>query len=409
MALNFISRKSLFKAAILPFCLLFCGCGSESGSSGTDESKSILFKGPNIVHYGQLPADSLMLASDLVVGVAEGKNEYMFGDIRGIEADDAGNIYVFDYQASNIRVFSSEGNFLGIIANGGQGPQEITAANGMVLKGDTILWIHDYGQNQMKGLSKKGELLTSFPPHVRSRSPIFSGVIDDNGVYWKQSLRYLPGLMNAQGLVEAADEVMMIGFDPISEKLDTVSMGMRAVGKTYRVKTQRGFKNYGIPFQARNIARIHPKGGFWIAGTDKYEIARLDLIGDSLFVIKVDIEPQRVTTKDKRALIDRMAAESLEEGVIGEEIAALIPVFKPLIQDLIVDDTDRLWVQRQSETDQPFRYDVFDDEGGFVKSVFLSFNLSLYSPIRHRNGRIYGLNLDSLSVPIVVRSAQFSF
>ena len=395
---------------MMVICLVCTGCNQIVDNSGADVTRTTLENGITLIHYSKLPVEADTLAGDLFIGVAEGEDAYMFGDIRGIEADNDGNVYVFDYQATDIRVFDNQGIYLKTIATKGPGPAEITEANGMVLKGDSILWVHDYRQNQIKGFSKHGKLLDAFPPHVRSYGYIFSGVIDDNGLYWKSSSRgNSPRQAQPdEGLLESSGEAVIISLNPKTLLQDTLSMG-RFSGASYVAKIDRGFSFYGIPFRSGNVSVVHPKGGFWRGINDTYEIVRLNSEGDSLFVIKVEMDTRQVTVEDERTFKEGMIARSPDLGVIAEEIAALMPSHKPLIQDLIVDDEGRLWVQHQSDAGEPVRYDVFDDNGVFLKSLVLGFGVAPYFPIRHRNGRVYGLNLDSLSVPIVVRSEQFAF
>ena len=64
-----------------------------------------------------------------------------FSDIRGIQAASDGTIYVLDYQAVDVRAYSSEGEYLRTVVRYGEGPGEISEADGILLSGDTLLWI----------------------------------------------------------------------------------------------------------------------------------------------------------------------------------------------------------------------------------------------------------------------------
>ena len=50
--------------------------------------------------------------------------EEMFQNIVSLVIDDAGNIYILDKKAANIKIFNKDGNFLKIIGRRGEGPGE---------------------------------------------------------------------------------------------------------------------------------------------------------------------------------------------------------------------------------------------------------------------------------------------
>ena len=91
------------------------------------------------------------------MGTGDGDLATVFGDVRGIEAGRYGTIYVLDYQASEVRAFDREGRFLHTVASKGEGPGELTEANGMILIGDTLLWIQDHAKWMMIGVDREGK------------------------------------------------------------------------------------------------------------------------------------------------------------------------------------------------------------------------------------------------------------
>lgn len=372
-----------------------------------DVEESTLPNGTPAIHYNQLPNRAIQLEQELSIGVAEGDEAYMLGDIRSVESSKDGTIYVLDYQAKSIRAFDKDGVFIKTIVSGGEGPGEITQANGMILKGDSILWIQDHGKMRMMGVSKDGQELSSRPMHVLSYAYIYSGTVDDNGKMWKTGYTGSAPRQSPpeEGLLEGSGVGLWVSIDPKTEKRDSISMGP-FTNRSYVTKMNNGFRMMGIPFQSGSVARVHPKGGFWLTDNKSYSVARLDEKGDSLLVISVNAKPNPVTTEDKRKFKENMVERSPDEEVTAEKIIALMPDTKPFIQDLITDEEGRLWVQRVTEVDEPQVYDVFQDDGTFVSTVQIGFDLVSYFPIRHRNGHIYGLQTDEMGVPHVVRSTK---
>jgi hypothetical protein len=87
------------------------------------------------------------------------ENEFFEG-IIDIGADEAGNIYLCDFQACNIKKFSAEGQFLKIIGRKGQGPGEFNMPWWIAVTGDR-LFIYDMGNRRLCALTTNGEYIKS--------------------------------------------------------------------------------------------------------------------------------------------------------------------------------------------------------------------------------------------------------
>jgi hypothetical protein len=61
-----------------------------------------------------VPVETATIAIE--IGIAEGSSPYVFREISGIVADDAGRIIVSDLQADEVRVFDSSGSALAVVA-----------------------------------------------------------------------------------------------------------------------------------------------------------------------------------------------------------------------------------------------------------------------------------------------------
>ena len=91
---------------------------------------------------GQAP--SISLKSDLTIGVEDGDENLMFGEIIRIDIDGKGNIYVLDYKFRKIAVFEKDGKLLRTITvPEGQGPREATDLNGIAVTPDGTLFVND--------------------------------------------------------------------------------------------------------------------------------------------------------------------------------------------------------------------------------------------------------------------------
>jgi len=77
----------------------------------------------------QINDNKVILNTTAHIGINEAIQEkdvpYQFSNIRCVECDKHGNIYVLDRKDCNIKVFDIEGRFIRKILQGGQGPNEI--------------------------------------------------------------------------------------------------------------------------------------------------------------------------------------------------------------------------------------------------------------------------------------------
>lgn len=74
-----------------------------------EENGVKVIKNPKEPMYGE---DVFSLEEELSIGEAEGREEYMFSEIRSIAVDDEEKIYALDIMAAHVKVFDQNGNFM---------------------------------------------------------------------------------------------------------------------------------------------------------------------------------------------------------------------------------------------------------------------------------------------------------
>ena len=402
-----MSRSLQAIALLVPAVFLSVCSPAQPSSQAAAVSRDTLPNGAVVVRYGALPAGEVMHAEvDLRLGAVEGDPNLIFGDVRGIEAGRDGTLYVLDYQASEIRAYDEEGHFLRKVASRGEGPGEISEANGMILSGDSILWIQDHGKWMMIGVSTEGEELRRFPMHVRSYGYIWNGTVDVGGRVWKQQTRsdeertYPP----EPGLTEGNFREYMVSFDPVADVTDSIYVGEGSF-RTMISRNNRGGHTYqGIPNDPRPITVVDPTGGIWRTASGSYQVVRLNERGDTVLVIESATAPPPVTASDRSEFVEASVERSPDGRRVAEEIAGLMPDIKPVISSLTVDDEGRLWIRRVGPEDSYPQFDIFGKDGAYHGSVELGFLPAPYIPVWIRGGRVYAVVRDSLDVPFVVRT-----
>lgn len=404
------SRRRMCRLAAALLALAGAGCSGEAPSAGPDVVRDTTATGAERVRYPALPHGPVdTLGPSLRLGTAADDATLAFGDIRGIDATADGTIYVFDYQATEIRAFSPDGRFLRTVASAGEGPGEIGEANGLVIVGDSLIWVHDYGNGSVLALTLDGEEVLRRPPHVRSYGYIWSTTIDDRGRFWKWTAhsdeeRPFPP---EPGVTTSAFRAYLLRDDPTFDSVDSVFVGDRARRAHISRNARGGWSYRTIPFDPAPALAVDPAGGFWESDALDYRLVRRGEAGDTVLVVEANVSPIPVTDADRDGLVERTAEGGEDAARAAAEIADAMGQVKPAIASLQIDDEDRVWVRRTVEAGELPLYDVFLRDGTYVGSVRLAFEP--YAFFRVRNGQLYTIVRDELDVPYVVRAPVPAF
>ena len=386
-------------------------CVAETPAGGP--IRETLSNGAALVRYPSLPAiDSVgpevtEAHVDLRIGTLDGDDPgYIFGDIRGVQGASDGTIYVLDYQAVEVRTFSPDGEFLGTIVRQGQGPGEVMEANGILLSGDTLLWIHDHGQWTIIGVDPAGEELRRFDKPVRSYGYIWDGAFDQRGRYWRGTAHSDEDEEYREpepGQLTGSYHRYQKSYDLSTEAIDSVYLGEGSY-RSYMEARGGGRTFYSIPFDPSEVTVVSPSGDLWHANTASYRLTRTGEGGDTLVVIEAALPVIPVTSEDRSNYVQQWVDLDPEARRGAEAAAALMPDFKPILESLFLDDEGRLWVERATPSDVPPFYDLFSQDGDYLGSVRLAFEPRGSSKVSVQHGNIYTWVVDELDTPFVVRA-----
>lgn len=388
-------------------------CVTES--AGPPPLRETLPNGALLVRHPDLPGiaavgpDVTEAHVDLRFGSLDGDDpNLLFGDIRGIQATRDGTIYVLDFQASEVRVFDSDGRYLRTIVRQGEGPGEITAANGIILSGDSLLWVHDHGKWRIVGVNLDGEQVRQFNKPVLSYGAIWDGVFDNRGRYWRDESHsdedwpYPP----PHGWSASSWRRYFKYYDLSDGAVDSVYLGERSSRSYYHhYRDSNGRLRFlGIDFLPYETAVVSPSGGFWHANTGAYRIVRTGEGGDTLVVIEAGLTAMPVTDEDREAYIEENVENRPEARAAAEAVAAVLPDVKPVLERMFVDDEGLLWVQRLTPPEAPAFFDMFSEDGDYLGSVRFAFTPAFSEFFWVQHGNIYTWVVDELDVQYVVRA-----
>ncbi len=400
------------RTAILALTLTTALSACEAESPAGDSTRETLPNGAVLVRYADLPAldavgpDVTEAEVDLQFGSVDGADpNLIFADIRGIQAASDGTIYVLDAQATEVRAYDPGGRYLRTVVRGGEGPGEITAANGIVLAGDTLLWLNDHGKWMVIGVDLDGNEVHRFDMPVRSYGYIWSGVFDERGRYWRYRSEQEGGFTYPPppALSSSTYHNYFVSYDLSSEAIDSVYLG-ESSGRSYTYEDPYGIWQFlPIEFEPSDMFLFNPSGGFWRANSTSYGIVRTGENGDTLIVIEAGLRMQPVTDEDRAAYVEEWVEYYPEARRDVEAVAALMADVKPVLAGMFVDDEGTLWVERVVPGGAPAFYDRFSAEGDYLGSVRLAFEAAR-GRVWVQHGNIYAWVVDELDVPYVVRA-----
>jgi hypothetical protein len=109
---------------------------------------------------GSVWGDTAQLVQDLRIGVLEGADEYMFGDIQSLAVATDGAIYTYDSHLKVLRKHSATGDYIATLGREGEGPGEYNRPDaGLVALADGRVLLRDPGNARISGYSADGEYL----------------------------------------------------------------------------------------------------------------------------------------------------------------------------------------------------------------------------------------------------------
>ena len=172
--------KWFFVPMLAGSLVLGISCGKQEVEwDGTIETKD----GAIIVNNPEEPIfkDPVVeLMEDLEIKGSGEIEEQMFQSINTLDVDPAGNMYILDEQAGNIKIFDSSGNFQKTIGRKGQGPGEFGLPISLFLTRQNQIIVNDMGQRKIQFFDKEGNYLKEYS--IAERFLFFGPMVTANGV-----------------------------------------------------------------------------------------------------------------------------------------------------------------------------------------------------------------------------------
>jgi hypothetical protein len=399
---------------------LFCGCASESpGGRDNDADAAAL----------------LVLEEDLRIGsVAD--PDLGFSAVYQVDVDRDGQIYAFEAQDVEIRVFSPEGRLLRRIGRQGEGPGEFDRLERFGVAGDTI-WVLDGGLRRLTLFSRDGTVLDTKPSpevlvplHRNQTGHVRPAVMREDGLF-ASDMRMFSGRRGVTTAVEAGDTVQVprVLFSLAGEIVDTVGFEPRpAPEPSSREWIQFGSQRYSKPRPPsdRPLSVTTGDGRIWVdraiattADAAVFSVTRLDFAADTIYSRQLRYQPARYS----ETFLDTIAWRSARIPGGGYRIvggtpqipplnpdsldlfrvirASLeFPEFQPPVQSHYLSDDGQLWLGREDNGGANHRWLLLDENGQIRGQTELPRRAYIGW---HRGDTFIAIELDDDDVPWLVR------
>ncbi len=347
MKVKFFLNKSLWVIASLLLC---AACGSsESDWGGRIEIREGVtwVMSPSVPLY---PEASLNLEEDLVIAGSEEQEAQMLRDVRTLDVDDDGNIYVLDEGAADIKAFDAGGRHIRTIGRRGQGPGEFGLPVGIIITPRNEILAYDMGQRVLKFLSREGTSLRQLSTADKFQ---FTGP------------RFTPdGHMVGSYLVPAdkpTAELKLLNpeLDPI-QTLVSLPVTPPPVLHLFAARSMTGLR-WNVNHRGEIIWGDFLK--------PEYALHIHDQAGKHVRTLTREYDPLPITEKDKEALLRLMFGE----GPPPPQWDIRFPDHYPPFSGFSCDDGGRIYVKvhvkARAETGE--HYDVFDSDGRYAARISL--------------------------------------
>lgn len=387
--------------SVLALAVGACRQVDRPAEDGWDGAEDTLAGGRVVVRNGGRPlwgaGGGWRLEEVDRIGRLQGEGPDALGEIRAVEVDGQGRVYVLDSRAREIRVFDSGGRYLRSLGRPGEGPGELAAPAGLAWGPAGGLWVMDFGNGRYTAFDpESGEVLEE------RRRPMGFAVIPWPGGFDREGGLLDTGL----GRVEGSPGIpSLIRLDTAFLPVDTLPLP-RADDRDRILFTRPDgtpVMSMMDPFTPGPVWSIWPGGGLVaVRGVD----FRLDYVHfgpDTVRTVELDRPRAPVSGRERDSVLVAFRETARQVGGSAEpDREPRVPDLKPAVRSVFQDDRDHLWVRPWAASGAPPTYDIFDPRGRYLGAVELPVAPAPAVRPVVRGDRMVVATAGALGTPIVV-------
>lgn len=415
--------RSALALSILILGAAACSSGGRGSEAGAWEAAHDTIGDTIVVRTlsGSIWRDTAELVPEVSIGMFDGPEEYIFGQIYSLATAQDGTIYVMDRQVPALRVYNADGTYRTTFGRKGGGPGEYERPDGgLNVLTDGRVVLRDPGNARIQVFSPEGQSLDTWPirgtfntsrrmvvdQHDRSHTLILLDQ-DASVLDWETALVQI----SPEGAPGDTLRIPDTEFEPPTIEATHVD---DEGGTSMSVN--------GVPFAPGENAVLSPFGYFIHAISTDYELTLLRKDAPILRIEKV-YSPVPVTQGEKD---EEQASQTrnmrftdpnwrwdgppipdqkppFSRFFAGEDGTIWVQVHQPGVkgEDPLYDPTDPDAIP--NEWTEPIAFDVFDDQGGYLGAVRTPEGFSTYPHPVFTSESVLATMRDQYDVQTVVR------
>ena len=339
-------------------------------------------------------------------GVVDAADEYIFGDVTSVAADQQGRIYVSDRLSPSVRAFGPDGEFMAWIGREGEGPGEFTWPVDILPAADGKLFVRGsrittFATSALSQYPDSVADTWSIPPYFNSdswRARLVDGVYYYPHYRWRNEYtEFFYMKYNEGGLT--------------SDTVHVPEMGDLSSPKTayYRVGSGGGGRMvhglHSAPFAPHTDWDMTGRGTIIMGTGETYQLREFDQDGQFLRTIDGPAVERRPVPRAERADSMRALEARLDSlpvpldevvHIAPEILRGEIPDSLPAFSSIHVGASDRIWIERWPAEGMVSsrHYDVLEYDGRYAGSLVVPAPLLADPPPFFGEDTIVGVVMD---------------
>lgn len=382
-----------------------CGESPEDTSSGIEITDSagirIVTSPPGDAVYAELATEPA-----LSIGLLDGPDEFLFGDIESVGRDRLGNVVVADVQALEIRVFDPEGGYLRSVGREGEGPGEFLNLTGAWTLADGGIVTVDYRLDRITRFDAAGVVVGTATYSGPDGLIVLPVALGGPGAILSSATPFRFRGTALQDIWESLLEhehqrVLFLRHRFDGTLIDTVAEGMDQARASFSSGSgvDMVVQRMAVPFSPNPTARGSAHGVAFTSGA-AYDIGVFDQAGDLRLIARLDESPAIRTEEHLENYVRNSGGRERDEAWIRERLEQYrtldLPESLPAYTNVLFADTGDIWARRYRMRGESMdRWDVFAAAGAFLGRVHIPASLRVEEVSR---GQIVGVATDEFGV-----------
>lgn len=369
------TNKSVYAITFFLVLILFNACVQPQDKwQGTIEEVNgvTIVKNPTEPKYLE---DPIMLEEDLIIGVDEGDENYMFSAPIDIDADSKGFIYILDFRELTIKKYDTNGVFERNISRKGEGPGELQYPYGFCISPQDLIYITDFMERKIEVFNTYGK---------------FQNVIEMNESIELISLSRANNIIVMYDVDAQRDELTRTRISKIGrfDRQSNTIYDFFSKDKPLFKRIQSSEYRLEIPYERFDI---DSKGNVYVGTTDEYELSVYSPDGELLKRMSRDFEPFPLDPEIIKKAMEQLSKSSFLVDL--QEYKRLLSHYK-IFSSISVDEKDRIWISlfqppTENEEIQVSYFDIFSSDGEYQYRIRAEHNLQ--RQLVFKNGYVYAL------------------